>query len=46
MSSQLITQVTVAAKVHLILISPILPALAIKEKQTKKDKEAIINNLT
>jgi hypothetical protein len=46
MSSQLVAQVTVAAKVYLILISFILLALAVKGRQTEKDKEAIINNLT
>jgi hypothetical protein len=45
MSSQLVTQVAVAAKVYLILISPILPASAVKGRQTEKGEEAIMNNL-
>jgi uncharacterized membrane protein YqaE (UPF0057 family) len=46
MSSQLVAQVAVAAKVYLILISLILPALAVERRQTKKGEEAIVNNLT
>jgi uncharacterized membrane protein len=46
MSLQLITQVVVATKVHLILISLILLVLAIKKRQTEKGEEAIVNNLT
>jgi hypothetical protein len=46
MSLQLIAQVVITAEVHLILISLILLALAIKRRQTEKGKEAIINNLT
>jgi hypothetical protein len=46
MSSQLVAQVAVAAEVHLILISLILPASAVEGRQTEKGEEAIVNNLT